>query len=60
MNSHNLHSMIKSEYLNRSRFMPDIQISVNGILKLLNNFKPGKAAGPDSIQTIMHRTKLKN
>ena len=33
--------------------MLDIDISINGILKLLNNLKPGKAAGPDSIRPIL-------
>ena len=33
--------------------MPEIDISINGILKLLNNLKPGKAAGPDSIRPIL-------
>ena len=28
--------------------MPEINISQNGLLKLLKNLKPGKAAGPDS------------
>ena len=44
---------IPAECLNRNRLMPNIQISVNGILKLLNNLKPSKAAGPDSIRPIM-------
>ena len=39
--------------LNSNRIMPDIDISINGILKLLNNLKPGKAAGPDSIRPIL-------
>ncbi len=33
--------------------MPDIDISTNGIRKLLQNLKPGKAAGPDNIQPIV-------
>ena len=33
--------------LNDSHVMGDFSISVNGILKLLQNLKPGKAAGPD-------------
>ena len=37
--------------LNSNRIMPDIDISINGILKLLN--KPGKATGPDSIRPIL-------
>ena len=39
--------------LNSNRIMPDIDISINGILKLLNSLKPGKAAGPDSIRPIL-------
>jgi hypothetical protein len=30
--------------------MPDIQVSENGVLKLLTNLKPHKAAGPDNIK----------
>ena len=37
--------------LNSNRIMPDI--SINGILKRLNNLKLGKAAGLDSIQPIL-------
>ena len=33
--------------------MPDIDISINGILKLLNNLKPGKAASLDSKRPIL-------
>ena len=33
--------------------MPQIEISYNGILKLLNNLKPGKAAGPDKIRPLI-------
>lgn len=33
--------------------MPDIDISLNGILKLLNNLKPGKAAGPDKLKPLL-------
>ena len=33
--------------------MPDIEISLNCVLKLLNNLKPGKAAGQDCIQPIL-------
>ena len=35
--------------------MPDIHISQNGILKLLQNLKPHKAAGPDKIKPIILR-----
>ena len=33
--------------------MPDIEISLNGIFKLLFNLKPGKAAGPDKIRPLI-------
>ena len=33
--------------------MPDIQISVNGIEKLLNSLNPNKAAGPDQFKLIV-------
>lgn len=39
--------------LNRKRIIPDLEISISGILKLLNNLKPGKAAGLDSIRPIL-------
>ena len=38
---------------NKNQTMPDIEISLNGILKLLFNLKPGKAAGPDKIRPII-------
>ncbi|MEW8546320.1 MAG: reverse transcriptase family protein, partial [Candidatus Thiodiazotropha sp.] len=33
--------------------MPNIDISLNGLLKLLNNLKPGKAAGPDRLKPLL-------
>ena len=33
--------------------MPDLEISLNGILKLLKNLKPGKAAGPDQLKPLL-------
>ena len=38
---------------NKNQTMPDIEISLNGILKLLLNFKPCKAAGPDKIRPLI-------
>ena len=35
---------VPQNFLNKNRTMPQINISINGILKLLNNLKPGKAA----------------
>ena len=33
--------------------MPEFQISIAGILKLLGNLKAGKAAGPDKIRPLV-------
>ena len=33
--------------------MPDIDISINGVEKLLNNLNPHKAAGPDNIKPVV-------
>ena len=33
--------------------MPEIEIDLNGVLKLLANLKPGKAAGPDDIKPVL-------
>ena len=33
--------------------MEDFRISVEGILKLLKNLKPGKAAGPDKLKPLL-------
>ncbi|MEW8546483.1 MAG: reverse transcriptase family protein, partial [Candidatus Thiodiazotropha sp.] len=38
---------------NRIQTLSDIEISINGILKLLFNLKPGKAAGPDRIRPLL-------
>ena len=35
--------------------MPEIKIDLNGVLKLLSNLKPDKAAGPDSIKPVVLR-----
>ena len=35
--------------------MPEIEISKNGLLKLLKNLKPGKAAGPDRLKPLLLR-----
>ena len=35
--------------------MPEISININGIIKLLSNLRPDKAAGPDEIRTIVLR-----
>ena len=33
--------------------MPEIKIDLNGVIKLLSNLKPDKAAGPDSIKPVV-------
>ena len=35
--------------------MPEIDISLNGLLKLLHKLKPGKAAGPDMLKPLLLR-----
>ena len=35
--------------------MPEIDISLNGLLNLLHNLKPGKAAGPDKLKPLLLR-----
>ena len=40
---------IKCKYLK----MPEIEIDLNGVLKLLANLKPDKAAGPDNIEPVI-------
>ena len=35
--------------------MPEINISQNGLLKLLKNLKPGKTAGPDRLKPLLLR-----
>ena len=45
----NLPDDIKSKYPN----MPDLKISVNGIIRLLQGLKPDKAPGPDQIRPLL-------
>ena len=33
--------------------MPDLEISLNGIRKLLKNLKPGKASGPNQLKPLL-------
>ena len=40
---------------NPSTTMPEIDISLDGLLKLLKNLKPGKAAGPDRLKPLLLR-----
>ena len=44
---------IPDPYLNSTPVMPDIDMSLNGLLKLLKNLKPGKAAGPDKLKPLL-------
>ena len=44
---------VPQTFRNKNQTMPQIEISINGILKLLYNLKPGKAAGPDKIRTLI-------
>ena len=44
---------VPESFQNKNQTMPDIEISLNGILKLLFNLKPGKAAGPDKIRPLI-------
>ena len=44
---------IPDPYLNSTPVMPDIDISISGLLKLLKNLKPGKAAGPDQLKPLL-------
>ena len=44
---------IPSEYLTITPVLSDTDISLNGILKLLTNLKPGKAAGPDKLRPLL-------
>ena len=38
---------------NSTRLMPDIKVSESGIVNLLKNIKPKKAAGPDRIKPVV-------
>ena len=44
---------VPQNFRNKNQTMPQIEISINGILKLLYNLKPGKAAGPDKIRPLI-------
>ena len=36
-----------------TKCIPEMSISENGLLKLLKNLKPGKAAGPDGLKPLL-------
>ncbi|MEW8548727.1 MAG: reverse transcriptase family protein, partial [Candidatus Thiodiazotropha sp.] len=44
---------LPEEFTNSTPVMPDIRISETGILHLLKNLKPKKAAGPDRIKPVV-------
>ena len=44
---------VPQTFQNKNQIMPQIEISINGILKPLRNLKPGKAAGPDKIRPFI-------
>ena len=46
-------SQIPSETLSPVPHMPNITVSLNGILKLLNDLNPHKAAGPDQLKHLV-------
>ena len=53
-NIHNIFQENVSEDINPiCPAMPEIKIDPNGVLKLLSNLKPDKAAGPDSIKPVV-------
>ena len=45
--------LLPQEMQKSTPVMEDFSISVAGILKLLKNLKPGKAAGPDRLKPIL-------
>ena len=49
---------VPQTFRNKNQTMPQIEISINGILKLLYNLKPGKAAGPDKIRLILKELRV--
>ena len=47
------HDAVPAELLNSNPKMEEFSISCNGILKLLQNLKPFKAAGPDRLKPLL-------
>ena len=47
------HDAVPERVLNTNPIMEELSISCNGILKLLQNLKPFKAAGPDKLKPLM-------
>ena len=46
---------LPAETLSPNPAMEEFSVSVEGVPKLLSNFKPGKAAGPDKIKPLLLR-----
>ena len=44
---------VPAKNINNQPVMPDIKVSVNGILKLLKDLNPHKAAGPDKLKPLV-------
>ena len=47
------HDNLPDDWKSSCPSMPEINIDLNGVLKLLSKFNPGKAAGPDSTKPIV-------
>ena len=47
------HDVVPAGILNSNPTMEELTISCNGILKLLQNLKPFKAAGPDKLKPLL-------
>ena len=46
---------LSADTLSPNPAMEEFSVSVEGVLKLLSNLKPGKAAGPDKIKPLLLR-----
>ena len=46
-------SSVPAKNINNQPVMPDIKVSENGILKLLKDLNPHKAAGPDELKPLV-------
>ena len=50
-----LMSIFPAKNINNQPVMPDIKVSENGVLKLLKDLNPHKAAGPDELKPLVLR-----
>ena len=48
-----IYSLLATQLHSKYEIMPDLTISANGIIKLLQNLKPDKALGPDHIKPLL-------